>query len=103
MPEPLSDRPDWTNRLTTAALQALQDEADRAAFDRAPDAGELRDRASRARGINAVQNWTLANLTRTDAEIDEQVARMSLGYGVPADDLRKAADYTLTAVKAGFA
>lgn len=72
-------------------LADAQRDADRASYDRSPDAPALREHVNRLRGLDAMHSWTYHNLSATEAEIDEMAARVSIGYGVPVEDLREVA------------
>jgi TorA maturation chaperone TorD len=72
-------------------LQAAQDAADRAAYDRAPNAAELRTYAMRLRGLDAMHNWAYGHLTATEADLNEMASRLSLGYGIKVEELREVA------------
>lgn len=72
-------------------LADAQRAADRAGYDRSPDAPVLKERANRLRGLDAMHSWTYHNLACTEAEIAEMAARISIGYGVPVEDLKEVA------------
>lgn len=82
------DRPPFAIETLVDAHRA----ADRAGYDRSPDAAALRERANRLRGLDAMHSWIYHHhLTATEAEIDEMAARMAIGYGIPVGDLKEVA------------
>lgn len=88
MTQPPSARSEWPP-FSVDMLADAQRDADRAAYDRRPDALALKERALRLRGLDAMHSWTYHNLTCTEAEIDEMAARISIGYRIPVEDLRE--------------